>query len=115
MKKIIILFIITFFFSCTQAVKNQYSGYIYCDTLPLNGVKIFELYTNNYTYSNEKGYFVLQRIELNSVNNLVIIEDGKTDTIGILRGGAAGSALRYLFLHSNSDTLDLCLERSFNK
>ena len=114
MKKFIILLIVVFIFvNCSRIIKNEYSGFIYCDSMPLKGVKIFEKYSNNYTYSNEKGYFILQRKNLNSVNNLIMVKEGNRDTIGILRG--AGSNLHYLFVYEILDTLDLCQERIYIK
>ena len=113
MKKNTLLLITIFFVSCSRTIKNQYSGYIYCDSIPLKDVKIFEEYSNNYTYSNDKGYFILNRKNLSTVNNLIMVKEGKRDTIGLLRG--AGSNLDYLFLYDVLDTLNLCQERIYIK
>jgi len=46
---------------CTPQAKDSYCGYIYLGQWPIKNIKVMEAYTNNYTDTNDKGYFKLSR------------------------------------------------------
>ncbi|RVU90480.1 hypothetical protein EH230_05960 [Flavobacterium columnare] len=99
--------------SCSPSIKDNYTGYIYLNKKPLKRAKIIEENTENYTFSDRKGFFILKRQNLHSVNNLIFEISDTKDTIELLRGGGAGKNTHYYFLNKNIDTVDLHLERIF--
>lgn len=116
MKKLKLLIILLFYYSCTSSVEEIYSGYLYDGKKPLQHVKIIEQTTDNFTYTDHKGSFNLKRSNVDKINDLIIKSaDKKVDTIKILRGSGPGSQLRYLFLNKIPDTVDIEKERLFRK
>ena len=97
MKKLYVLglpFICSFIICCTS-LDDSYRGYILFENRPLIRAKVLEEGTNNYTFTNKEGYFKLERSSFNSVNNLIVQLQAENinDTIGIRRGGEAGSRI----------------------
>ncbi|WP_027388595.1 hypothetical protein [Chryseobacterium gregarium] len=116
MKNIFVFLILPvfIFLSCSKpVVKNSYSGFIYWGNIPLAHVKVLEQNTDNFSYTDSKGYFKLKRSNLKNINNLVVYSKKHSDTLKLLRGVAAGSNNNYLFLSNKKDTCDLNRERIF--
>lgn len=116
MKNIFVFLILPgfIFLSCSKPiVKNSYSGFIYWGNIPLAHVNVLEQNTDNFSYTDSKGYFKLKRANLERINNLVVYRKKHIDTLKLLRGGAAGSNNNYLFLSNKKDTCDLNRERIF--
>ncbi|WP_297975853.1 hypothetical protein [uncultured Capnocytophaga sp.] len=85
-----------------------YSGYVYEGNKALSNVKIIEGDKNNYTYTNDKGYFKLRKKE--NVNNYLIFkkENYKTDSVFLTpMGGGFQGKVEYLFLRKTIDTLKI--------
>ncbi|MDY3319609.1 hypothetical protein PG637_10020 [Riemerella anatipestifer] len=110
MKKYSFFIIFLCTISCTPLIEDTYRGYIYMNKKPLVKVKVIEQNTNNYTFTNKEGYFVLKRENMNFVNNLIIEADKSKDTVELLRGGGIKNAY-YCYLNKNVDTIDLHRER----
>ncbi|MFC6269718.1 hypothetical protein [Frigoriflavimonas asaccharolytica] len=104
-----------FFVGCTPSLKNNYSGYIYYKDKPLKKIKIVESSSNNYTYTNDEGYFYLKRRSTKFVNELIIQHGIEIDTVNLASKSGADSKINFLFLTSKIDTLDLYRERIFKK
>ncbi|SEI68633.1 hypothetical protein SAMN04488018_10355 [Myroides marinus] len=99
-----------FIISCRHSKSKEYKGYMYYDKIPLSEVKILEEGTDNFTYTNHSGYFILKRSDKNYINDLVIYRHNSIDTLDVERGRASiGSGSYYLFLEPfrKIDTVDL--------
>ncbi|MEO5910237.1 MAG: hypothetical protein ABIP95_05075 [Pelobium sp.] len=116
MKNLLLLFVLFIYTGCSPEIKDDYSGYIYNDGVPMKKIKIIEnTDSRNYTYTDEKGFFYLKRANKDFVNELIIQDGIKTDTIYLAHKGGADGKLTFLFLTTKTDTLDLNLERIFKK
>lgn len=114
MKYFIYLIVFIAINSC-HSVKDDYSGYIYVDKVPLVNAKVIELNSKNYAFTDKKGYFNLKRANKEFVNEIIIQEGRNIDTIYLAQKDGVGGKMSFLFLSEKLDTLDLNLERVFKK
>lgn len=114
MRKVIVLLVLSMFIiSCGYSTSKEYKGYMYYEKKPLTGVKILEEGTDNFTYTDHNGYFLLKRSHENFINDLVIYRHNTTDTLNLEKGRPSIGAGRYfLFLEPGrkTDTVNLHLE-----
>lgn len=110
------LFLISFN-SCTSSSKDEYSGYIFLNKEPLKKTKISDLRNvDHYTFTNDTGYFKLEKLYY-SIDDIVISQpNGDVDTINLIRKNGADALLYSLFLRKGVlDTLYLDRERFFKE
>lgn len=92
-------------------IRREYIGYVYSELFPVDSVRVEEEGEENFTYTDKKGYFILNRKGKKSINNLTFYKKGyKVENINIQRGGGAGSRIYYLFLRDKIDTLQIIKE-----
>ena len=101
----IVLAISLLCFACSNKT-NKYKGYVFYNNKPLINVTVIEDgVTENFTKTNEDGYFILERASKKVTRDLVFKKEGYfTDTLRILRGKTGGK-IYFLFLREQSDTL----------
>ncbi|MFC3161067.1 hypothetical protein SAMN05443633_101143 [Chryseobacterium arachidis] len=114
MKYFIYLIVFIAMNSC-HSIKDDYSGYIYIDKVPLANAKVIEANSKNYSFTDKKGYFNLKRANKEFVSKIIIQEGKNTDTIYLAQKEGAGGKMNFLFLSEKLDTLDLNRERMFKK
>ncbi|AEW85599.1 hypothetical protein C3B47_04335 [Flavobacterium columnare] len=88
---------------------KKYRGFIYLHkNKPLVNAKIIEASTNNFGYTNNDGYFELQRVQMNHINDLIVIYDlvnkQKKDTFKLMYSGGL-QKIKYIFLEKEIDTV----------
>ncbi|WP_299709704.1 hypothetical protein [uncultured Tenacibaculum sp.] len=105
--KNLLLSILLITVSCDKELNNTYKGYVFnIKKEPLNKVKIYTFrFPKLYTYTNENGYFSLEKRSLNFIDDLVFVKNGyTTDTLNTVFYHR-GHGTIYLFLTNRSDTL----------
>ena len=107
MKKILFLTWAFLLFCCKNRKINFYEGYI-CDLQknPIENLKVYgkdDLYI--FSYTNEKGYFKMEKTD-NWIEHFLMIERDNIiiDSIQIVRT-SGGERLNYYFVEGRSDTL----------
>ena len=101
--------------SCSSGISDYYEGYIYLNKKPVNNVKISEKGSDNYTITNDKGYFKLKRNNREVVLPIIVEKDNVKDSIDLQRSGGADAKIDYLLVTGNKDTIELDRERIFKR
>lgn len=101
--------------SCSSGISDYYEGYIYLNKKPVNNVKISEKGSDNYTITNDKGYFKLKRNNREVVLPIIVEKDNVKDSVDLQRSGGADAKIDYLLVTGNKDTIELDRERIFKR
>ena len=101
--------------SCSSEISDYYEGYIYLNKKPVNNAKISEKGSDNYTITNDKGYFKLKRSNREVVLPIIVEKDNVKDSIDLQRSGGADAKIDYLLVTGNKDTIELDRERIFKR
>ena len=101
--------------SCSSGISDYYEGYIYLNKKPVNNVKISEKGSDNYTITNDKGYFKLKRNNREVVLPIIVEKDNVKDSLDLQRSGGADAKIDYLLVTGNKDTIELDRERIFKR
>ncbi|KQT15026.1 hypothetical protein ASG31_15600 [Chryseobacterium sp. Leaf404] len=98
------IFLIFFLNSC-NSVPKFYEGLIFSrEKKPLANIKVCEINTNKCTYTDNKGYFKLEK-EKSSINDLIVYSGNKpVDTIKTF-WNQHGEKMNYSFVEGKKDTL----------
>ena len=118
MRKTVVIFFIMAVISvssCSSEISDYYEGYIYLNKKPVNNAKISEKGNDNYTITNDKGYFKLKRNSREVVLPIIVEKDNVKDSINLQRSGGADAKIDYLLVAGNKDTIELDRERIFKR
>ncbi len=99
--------------SCSSTISNYYEGYIYYNKEPVNNARILEEGTNNYTYTDSRGYFILKRTNKDIILPIIVEKNNIKDSIDLRRKRGAGAKIYYLLVTGKNDTIELDRERIF--
>ncbi|UII26489.1 hypothetical protein LVD15_24865 [Fulvivirga maritima] len=107
MKKLLFIIMAIFFAGCKTNI-NYYQGFIYdMNNKPVKNLKVYEKSDkNNYSITNEKGYFKIPA-KNNNINRFLYVEQNDLTIIDSIQvfGSQGGEKIKYNFVEGQKDTL----------